>query len=274
MPAITSDNSLYMLAEPFRQAWSEVLSQAFGSACNVSMSSETTSPPSEAEPVSFGITAAGGLAGSATIYLTKSEALALAQKLLSEAQDPAAEFKPSHKQAIEDLARKFVQHASAALAPRFAGVALQLNPSDNPAPQGALILLSADAAGGPLTVRLSLAPEMLASIPAPAAQTAASVPEGPASQSPDNNLDLLLGVDLNLTLRFGQRTLTLREIMELSSGSIIELDRQVQEPADLLLGDRLIAKGEVVIVDGNYGLRITEVSDAQAGIERMHMAAR
>jgi len=68
--------------------------------------------------------------------------------------------------------------------------------------------------------------------------------------------------------------LTLREIMELSSGSIIELDRQVQEPADLLLGDRLIARGEVVIVDGNYGLRITEVSDPQAGIERMNLVAR
>jgi flagellar motor switch protein FliN/FliY len=73
---------------------------------------------------------------------------------------------------------------------------------------------------------------------------------------------LLLGVDLSLTLRFGQRTLTLREILDLSSGSVIELDRRVQEPADLLLGDKLIARGEVVIVDSNYGLRITEVCDA------------
>jgi flagellar motor switch protein FliN len=76
------------------------------------------------------------------------------------------------------------------------------------------------------------------------------------------NLDLLLGVNLNLTLRFGQRVLPMREILELNAGAIIELDREVEEPADLLLGDKVIARGQVVIVDGNYGLRITEVTDA------------
>jgi len=57
--------------------------------------------------------------------------------------------------------------------------------------------------------------------------------------------------------------MTLREILDLASGSVIELDREVQEPADLLLGDKLIARGEVVIVDGNYGIRITEVPDSR-----------
>jgi flagellar motor switch protein FliN len=85
----------------------------------------------------------------------------------------------------------------------------------------------------------------------------------------ENNLDLLLGVHLNLTLRFGQRVLTLREILDLTSGSVVELDRQVQEPADLLLGDKLIARGEVVIVDGNYGIRITEVEDPRQRIQRV-----
>jgi len=50
-----------------------------------------------------------------------------------------------------------------------------------------------------------------------------------------------------------------REIGELRSGSVVELDKYVQDPAELLLGDRVVARGEVVIVDGNYGLRITEV---------------
>ena len=80
------------------------------------------------------------------------------------------------------------------------------------------------------------------------------------------NLDLLLEVSLNLTLRFGQRTLPLREIVNLNTGAIVELDRQVEEPADLLLGEKVIAKGQVVIVDGNYGLRITEVLDARQHI--------
>jgi flagellar motor switch protein FliN/FliY len=55
--------------------------------------------------------------------------------------------------------------------------------------------------------------------------------------------------------------------VELTSGSVIELDRQVQEPADLLLGEKLIARGEVVIVDGNYGLRVTEVADPRQRLE-------
>jgi flagellar motor switch protein FliN/FliY len=70
---------------------------------------------------------------------------------------------------------------------------------------------------------------------------------------------MLEHVELDVSLRFGQRQLSLREIGELRSGSVVELDRYVQDPAELLLGDRVVARGEVVIVDGNYGLRVTEV---------------
>ena len=69
----------------------------------------------------------------------------------------------------------------------------------------------------------------------------------------------VIDVPLAVTLRFGQRHLTLRDILTLTTGSLVELDRQVEEPVDLVLGDRLIARGEVVVVDGNYGLRVTEV---------------
>lgn len=73
------------------------------------------------------------------------------------------------------------------------------------------------------------------------------------------NLGLLLDVELNVTLRFGQRQLTLREVLELTGGSVVELDRQVEEPVELLLDGKVIARGEAVVVDGNYGLRVTEV---------------
>ncbi|HTR27084.1 MAG TPA: FliM/FliN family flagellar motor switch protein [Terriglobales bacterium] len=81
----------------------------------------------------------------------------------------------------------------------------------------------------------------------------------PAPANDSGKLDLLLDVNLALTLRFGQRDLTLREILELNAGSVIELDRAVEEPAELLLGDRVIARGQVVTVDGNYGIRITDM---------------
>ena len=77
------------------------------------------------------------------------------------------------------------------------------------------------------------------------------------------SLQRVIDVPLTVTLRFGQRQLTLRELLDLSTGSLVELDRQVEEPVDLMLGDRLIARGEVVIVDGNYGMRVTEVVENQ-----------
>jgi flagellar motor switch protein FliN/FliY len=73
------------------------------------------------------------------------------------------------------------------------------------------------------------------------------------------NFKLLMDVELKVSLRFGQRQMPLREVLELTSGSVIELDRQVDEPVELLLDGKVIARGRAVIVDGNYGLRVTEI---------------
>ncbi|MGA3048000.1 MAG: flagellar motor switch protein FliN [Terracidiphilus sp.] len=97
-----------------------------------------------------------------------------------------------------------------------------------------------------------------------------SLTSGPAPKDPLEaekarvdpvNLNLVLDVELNMSLRFGQRQLPLREVLELSSGSVVELDRQVDDPVELLLDGKVIARGEAVIVDGNYGLRITEITE-------------
>jgi len=109
------------------------------------------------------------------------------------------------------------------------------------------------------------AEEVLKAAP-PATPEAPPIPVAPPVRQPPvtrrvkrNNLDLLLDVNLAVTLRFGQRQMTLRDILQLRSGSVIELDRQTDEPVDLLLDDRVIARGEVVVVDGNYGLRVLEI---------------
>jgi flagellar motor switch protein FliN/FliY len=72
-------------------------------------------------------------------------------------------------------------------------------------------------------------------------------------------LGRVIDVPLTVTLRFGQRNMRLREVLELNTGVLVELDRQVEDPVDLILDERVIARGEVVIVDGNYGLRVTEI---------------
>jgi len=76
------------------------------------------------------------------------------------------------------------------------------------------------------------------------------------------NLRLVMDVELSVSLRFGQRQLPLREVLELASGSVIELDKMVDEPVEMLLDGKVVARGEAVIVDGNYGLRVTEIPQA------------
>ena len=72
--------------------------------------------------------------------------------------------------------------------------------------------------------------------------------------------ELLLDVELEASLRFGCREMPLGEILELGPGDVVELDRHVADPVDLIVGDKIVARGEVVLVNGNFGLRVTEVA--------------
>lgn len=273
MAEIKPATPLHQLAEPFRQAFSDSLSTVAGS-WNVSISAEDAPAASEGASLCFAVAASGGMKGNAAFELNTADALLLAQKLLSETADPAAELNDKHKQAIEECLRKVAGAAAAALKNPQGDVTLQVEHVKAPSWRGASVTFSASEGASTIALKVQFDSELLASAKPPASDAASAGAAPPAKLSTgDSQLDLLLGVDLSLTLRFGQRTLTLREILELTSGSIIELDRQVQEPADLLLGDKLIARGEVVIVDGNYGLRITEVSDQQATADRIGMGA-
>lgn len=78
---------------------------------------------------------------------------------------------------------------------------------------------------------------------------------------------LLYDIELDATLQFGSRELPLREVLELGPGDVVELDRHVSEPVDLVIGERIVARGEVVIVSGNFALRITEVATPQLRLE-------
>jgi flagellar motor switch protein FliN len=81
------------------------------------------------------------------------------------------------------------------------------------------------------------------------------------------NLDLLLDIELQASLRFGGREMLLSEILDMAPGDVVPLDRSVHAPVDLVIGDRIVARGEVVLVDGNYGLRVTEVAEPQKRLE-------
>jgi len=88
-------------------------------------------------------------------------------------------------------------------------------------------------------------------------------PPSPAlGDSRPSNLDVILDIDLPLTVRFGQTEMTLQRLTRLAPGSVIDLGRSPDDPVDVLVNGRLIARGEVVVVAGNYGVRVTEVISA------------
>jgi flagellar motor switch protein FliN/FliY len=77
----------------------------------------------------------------------------------------------------------------------------------------------------------------------------------------------LLEIELDATLQFGSREIPLKEVLAFGPGDVLELDRQVADPVDLVVGDRIMARGEVVIVNGNFALLVTEVAEPQMRLE-------
>ena len=73
------------------------------------------------------------------------------------------------------------------------------------------------------------------------------------------NLDLLLDVDLPVSVAFGSSEMTLKDVLNLGAGSVIELNKSVNDPVSIIVNQKPIARGEVVMVDGKYGVRVLEV---------------
>ncbi len=76
------------------------------------------------------------------------------------------------------------------------------------------------------------------------------------------NLAVLMDVQLPVSIRFGETEMVLEEIVKLGVGSVIELNSGIDQPVDLVVNNRILARGEVVTVDGYYGIRITEITNA------------
>jgi flagellar motor switch protein FliN len=114
-----------------------------------------------------------------------------------------------------------------------------------------------------------------------AAQPPSSVSSGPVPGRPDQSssasstrpsglssgFELLLDVELEASLRFGAREMPLGEILDLGPGDVVQLDRHINDPVDLIVGDKIVARGEVVLVNGNFGLRVTQVAEPQKRLE-------
>jgi flagellar motor switch protein FliN/FliY len=107
-------------------------------------------------------------------------------------------------------------------------------------------------------IRIAWTPAFAEAFPAKALRSATvlTVPEAASSKT----LDLLMDVSLPVSVSFGKTSMQIRDVLNLNTGSVVELDRLVSEPVEVIVNNCIIARGEVVVVDGNYGVRIIQLA--------------
>ncbi len=91
----------------------------------------------------------------------------------------------------------------------------------------------------------------------------------PLSPEELKNISLIMDVELPIRVRIGTKTVLLKDVLNMDIGSIVELDQLANEPLDVLIGDKVIAKGEVIIIDGNFGVQIIEIDSPKERLQRL-----
>lgn len=116
-----------------------------------------------------------------------------------------------------------------------------------------------------VAVDAPVAADPVAGVAAPA--PFAGVPTAQPDNRPVRSLAMLHGVEMSVTVELGRARLLMRDLLALRAGSIVELDRAAGSPVDVMVNGTLLARGEVVVVDDELGVRITEIVGANAEID-------
>jgi flagellar motor switch protein FliN len=280
-----SENPTPLIVQ-FCNAWTESLSNVLGQ-LGVGSPTVTASEPAPAKAlsaeeldttISAFFKGGGTLAGDQVWVADKPAALQLAQLLMSEPLDPAAEFSDTHRDAFAEFLRQ-VAGQTATTWKQIAGgeteIAFQEKADRVFVPAQSTTVQVAGEKFPQLSLRFfvnSALFDKLSIVPPAPEPPEPEVQEVPAprplpSGALPPNLELLLDVQLEATIRFGERQLLLRNVFALMPGAVVELDHLVNDPAELLVAGRLVARGEVVVVDGYFGLRVTEVASAKVRAE-------
>lgn len=248
-PATT--NFLDLFVQALGSACGDVFSEKAANKWTVTAADKPEAASSAAKLVWIQLVLEGAKA-EAAIQISAENAALLTREITGQGVS-AAQLRPEHLEAVKEAFAKACMAVTAQ--PSLKKLKFRAQLGEITWTPGKQIGLTASAApSGKISFQLLVSAELLKLIqPAGASEAAATR----SASTP--NLTLLEDVELDVTLRFGSRQLALKEIADIRSGSLIELDKEVQEPAELLLGERVIARGEVVVVEGNYGLRITEV---------------
>jgi len=263
-----SDTSHQPFSSAFFNALGKAMSLASDSSWLISALPDDDRDSDKIEPVWIRLVLNGSLSGEFLLEFQRNEAALLASKFLGEG---AEEFTAEHGEALLKTVKASLSEFSSALEQEFGAFTVKAFRSTAPPSErtNEARMTAADGEGNRISVVMILDKTLAQALHAHAHPESASATVAQAIKAvtrrtipQPENLNLVMDVELNVTLRFGQRKLTLREVLDLTTGSVVELDRQVEEPVELLLDGVVIARGEAVVIDGNYGLRVTEVSRA------------
>lgn len=263
-PSMPSGGPVNAFAQLWNDAISTVLSQVASASFPMQEGGAENMPAAVAEDVQLTVTAAGTARGEMNLRLPPATALDLAKIFISDTESARTELTADDRSALEELFRQVAGHVATSARPK--GLEIQLTvvlgeaPTWPPAASG--WICSGPTAPRPAQVEWKLSSALATALVStwrePDPVPAAPAPPQPSSKG-EEKLELLMDVELDVVLRFGGRNILLKEILDLGPGSVVELDRTIQDEADLLLDGRLVARGEVVVVDRNFGIRITEV---------------
>ena len=245
-------------ADAFAESLGESLAHKRGTPWALKCMDKAAAAKRPAAAVHYRLRAAGGLQGECFVVLDQAQAAALGSRLLQEA---AAPFSDQQGEALAEVIVAAMAGLRAALAAQFGGVTFQVDRVEDVRLEEMLFVSLAASGGDEVDspVLLYFNDALLTSLSSSnAGKPSAKAKKGAIDPA---NLQLVMDVELNVSLRFGQCQLPLRDVLDLASGSVIELDRDVDDPVELLLDGKVIARGEAVIVDGNYGLRVTEIPE-------------
>ncbi len=252
----TTKQTARVFADAFTSSLAEALTQAAGTPFRLKVLDNPDLDTRHGQPVHFRLTADGALHGECYIELYQPQVAELGSKILGQ---PAAAFREDHSEALAGVISAATAGLTASLSAEFGEITFKVERIAELAFGGMLVV--------PLAASMEEQPDMPLLLYFDGKFLDVLISQGARKYAVENgkppldpvNLKMVMDVELNVSLRFGQRQLPLREVLELASGSVIELDRQVDDPVELLLDGKVIARGEAVIVDGNYGLRVTEV---------------
>jgi flagellar motor switch protein FliN/FliY len=242
-------------AGAFAESLAESLTQAAGHPWHIKVLERPDVSVQPGEAIHYRFTVEGALHGSFFIEFYELEVKELASKI----GDSLLPVFDEHGEALNKLISSAADGLAASLSAEYGPFTCTVERVSGLAFGGMLVIpLAAFEGEQPgMSLALYFDGHLLSAL---ATQPPVQDAVGARDSSADPlNLNIVMDVELNVSLRFGQRQLPLREVLELTSGSVVELDRLVDDPVELLLDGRVIARGEAVIVDGNYGLRVTEI---------------